>query len=229
MSLCTWSGLSASTAAAASPPAHVATTQALTRLLFAHGAHRSPSASSSLVASVPAQMPITEAQTTLPVIGRATDREGHTWLRVMLPGRPNGLTGWIAAGRTREVSTLWHIFVNLAGRRIWIYRDGQMVQTYSADVGNASTPTPFGQFFVQESVIMPSGDAGGPFALALSARSDVLQHFDGGPGQIAIHGLNHIRGPLGAADSHGCVRLATPAITWLANRIEPGVPVTITG
>lgn len=148
VSLCTWSGLSASTAAAASPPAHVATTQALTRLLFAHGAHRSPSASSSLVASVPAQTPITEVQTTLPVIGRATDREGHTWLRVMLPGRPNGLTGWIAAGGTREVSTLWHMFVNLAGRRIWIYRDGQMVQTYSADVGNASTPTPVGQFFV---------------------------------------------------------------------------------
>jgi L,D-transpeptidase catalytic domain len=30
-----------------------------------------------------------------------------------------------------------------------------------------------------------------------------------------------------AAESHGCVRLATPSIDWLAQRIGPGVPVTI--
>jgi hypothetical protein len=35
-------------------------------------------------------------------------------------------------------------------------------------------------------------------------------------------------GVLGTAASHGCIRLDTQAITWLATRIEPGVPVTIT-
>ena len=30
--------------------------------------------------------------------------------------------------------------------------------------------------------------AGGPYALATSARSNVLQEFEGGPGQIALHG-----------------------------------------
>jgi len=35
---------------------------------------------------------------------------------------------------------------------------------------------------------MPVSEPGGPFALALSARSNVLQEFDGGPGQIAIYG-----------------------------------------
>nr|MDP9491050.1 L,D-transpeptidase [Actinomycetota bacterium] len=65
-------------------------------------------------------------------------------------------------------------------------------------------------------------------ALALSARSNVLQEFAGGPGQIAIHGVANIGGTLGTASSHGCVRLADRSIRWLAARIAPGVPVSIT-
>ena len=45
--------------------------------------------------------------------------------------------------------------------------------------------------------------------LALSARSNVLQDFDGGPGQIGIHGRDLLGGTLGQAESHGCMRLAT--------------------
>jgi Ice-binding-like len=36
---------------------------------------------------------------------------------------------------------------------------------------------------------------GGPYALATSDRSDVLQEFDGGPGQIALHGLDNLGRP----------------------------------
>lgn len=226
-SLCVWSGLTAASAIAATAPSHVPATQALTEVLVDHSAYRSPTTSSPRVDSVPAQTPITGDHTTLPVIGQTTDAKGTRWLKVMLPGRPNGRTGWISAGATHELDTGWHIYVSLSDRRLSIYLHGRMWRTFSADIGNASTPTPTGNFFVQETVIMPAADAGGPFALALSARSTVLQQFNGGPGQIAIHGLNFIGGPLGQALSHGCVRLATPAITWLANRIGPGVPVSI--
>jgi lipoprotein-anchoring transpeptidase ErfK/SrfK len=95
-------------------------------------------------------------------------------------------------------------------------------------VGKPATPTPLGAFFVEEAVQLRSEDAGAPFALALSARSDVLQEFDGGPGQIALHGLSNVGGVLGTAVSHGCVRLADEATRWLVVRIGPGVPVTIT-
>ena len=71
--------------------------------------------------------------------------------------------------------------------------------------------------------------SGAPFALALSARSTVLQQFDGGPGQIALHGIENIGGTPGTAASHGCIRLTTPAISWLATHIAPGVPVRIIG
>ncbi len=74
---------------------------------------------------------------------------------------------------------------------------------------------------------MPASMPGGPFALALSARPNVLQEFDGGPGQIAIHGRNGLGGDLGHAESHGCIRLGTKAIEWLATRIGPGGPVDV--
>ena len=57
----------------------------------------------------------------------------------------------------------------------------------------------------------------------------MLQEFEGGPGQIALHGTNGLSGALGTAASHGCIRLSTGAITWLARRIGAGVPLTITG
>jgi lipoprotein-anchoring transpeptidase ErfK/SrfK len=75
---------------------------------------------------------------------------------------------------------------------------------------------------------MPANAVGAPFAFALSARSNVLQEFEGGPGQIAIHGLENIGGVLGTAESHGCIRVGTPMLTWLVYRIGPGVTVTIT-
>lgn len=102
------------------------------------------------------------------------------------------------------------------------------MRTIKAIVGKPATPTPRGRFFVEESVQMMPGSAGTPFALALSARSNVLQEFAGGPGQIAIHGVGNIGGTAGTAVSHGCVRLQDGGIRWLAARIGPGVPVDIT-
>jgi hypothetical protein len=80
-----------------------------------------------------------------------------------------------------------------------------LVRTFRAIVGKPSTPTPAGTFFVEESVHLSPTAVGAPYAPALSARSTVLQEFDGGPGQIAVHGLANVGGLLGTAESHGCV------------------------
>jgi lipoprotein-anchoring transpeptidase ErfK/SrfK len=145
----------------------------------------------------------------------------------MLPGRPNGSTGWIASHGTNKLVTPWQIVVSLARRRVTVYRDGRLVRAFPAVVGKVSTPTPSGEFFVEETLKMAAGEAGGPFALALSARSNTLQEFEGGPGQIAMHGRDNLGGTLGNAESHGCIRLSTASIDWLAFRIGPGTPVTI--
>ncbi|MDQ6777316.1 MAG: L,D-transpeptidase [Actinomycetota bacterium] len=225
--VCILSGVTAGSAVAASPVRHVRATQELTSLLFPHLAYRSPRTSSPVLASLPAQTPITGEQTTLPVVGRAVGGNGRRWFEVMLPGRPNSSTGWITQGGTSTSVTGWHIVVSLSQAHMWVYLHGRRWRDFAGVVGKPSTPTPTGNFFVQETVDMPSTAAGGPFALALSARSNALQEFDGGPGQIAIHGRDLLGGTLGQAQSHGCMRLATAAITWLAARIGPGVPVTI--
>ena len=222
-------GVTAGSAAAAGVPTRVRATQQLAVLLTAHAAHREPEAGSPQTELVPSRRPITGEQTTLPVTGSLTGPDGVRWLQVMLPGRPNSSTGWIAQNGTRKLVTGWHIVVNLAARQVRLYGDAHLVRTLQAVVGKPSTPTPTGEFFVEESLRMPSGEAGGPFALALSARSNALQEFEGGPGQVAMHGRNNLGGTLGTAASHGCIRLDTAGIDWLAARIGPGTPVTIYG
>jgi hypothetical protein len=220
-------GLAAGSPARAGVQPRVQATQQLAVLISAHAAHLSPEAVSPKVALVPAHRPITGERTTLPVIGDLTGPGGVQWLHVRLPGRPDGLTGWIARQGTRELVTGWRILVHLAMRRVNVYRDGRMMRVFRAVVGKPSTPTPTGEFFVEETVQMFAGEAGGPFALALSARSNALQEFEGGPGQIGVHGRDNLGGKLGTAASHGCIRLDTAAITWLAERIGPGTPITI--
>ena len=125
-------------------------------------------------------------------------------------------------------TTGWRLVVKISTRRVIVYRRGLAIRVFKAIVGKPSTPTPLGEFFVEESIQLRATDVGAPFALALSARSEVFQEFDGGPGQIGLHGLDNIGGVLGTAVSHGCVRLADGAMRWLVTRIGPGVPVTIT-
>jgi lipoprotein-anchoring transpeptidase ErfK/SrfK len=68
----------------------------------------------------------------------------------------------------------------------------------------------------------------GPVGRWAAAHERPRGPFDGGPGQIALHGLANIGGVLGSAVSHGCVRLDNDVMHWLVVRIGPGVPVTIT-
>jgi lipoprotein-anchoring transpeptidase ErfK/SrfK len=215
-------------------PAHAATVpvvkphQELATLLASHEVRAKPAAASAPVRLVRGRTPITEDRTVLPVLGHRTDRDGLRWLHVMLPGRPNGSTGWVSQRKTVSSRTGWHIIVGASSRRVIVYRLGRPLRTFKAVVGKPSTPTPRGEFFVEEAIQLPQAAVGGPFALALSARSTVLQEFDGGPGQIALHGLRNVGGTLGTAVSHGCVRLDGSAMRWLVQRVGPGVPVTIT-
>lgn len=201
--------------------------QSLAVLLTSHPALIAPVRGAARLRTVAPRRPLTGERTVLPIVERRTLRNGTTWLRVALPGRPNGRLGWIEQRGTRAGTTRWHLVVETASRRVRVFRAGRLVRSFRAIVGKESTPTPSGAFFVEEAIQLARTDAGAPFALALSARSNVLQEFAGGPGQIAFHGLLNVGGTLGTAVSHGCVRLANDAMRWLVLRIGPGVPVTI--
>jgi lipoprotein-anchoring transpeptidase ErfK/SrfK len=212
----------------AAPAGAVAPSQAVVTLNASHAIYARPG--SGREAMISRSRPITGEATTLPVLAKRGQ-----WLRVRLPGRllpgaANGRTGWISSAHTRLWSISWHIVVSLSQRRARIYHLGRLVRSYLVVVGKPSTPTPTGQFFVEENIAEPPSFAGAPYALATSARSGVFKEFEGGPGQIALHGVGGgLGGTPGQAQSHGCVRFTTPAISWLAARIYPGTPVTITG
>ena len=213
-------------------PAHAAgarvpESQPLVELVHDHVARTKPDAQAARIETVAARRPLTGQRTVLPVLASATSSSERTWVQVRLPGRPSGHKGWIHTDEAKLTSTEWQISIDLSARRVTVYRDGRVERRFRAVVGAASTPTPRGRFFVEEAVALSAVDAGGPFALATSARSDVLQEFNGGPGQIAIHGTNGLYDALGTAASHGCIRLSTAAITWLAQSIGSGVPLTI--
>ena len=202
----------------------VKATQRLAAVLGVHEVFAKPAQASQHLGVVQSRRPLTGERTVLPVVGAIAG-----WLHVRLPGRPNGHTGWIRSDATAPRVTPWHLLVDTSTRRVTVYDRGRAVRVFKGIVGKPSTPTPHGEFFVEESIRLGPTDVGAPFALALSARSTVFQSFDGGPGQIALHGLDNVGGILGTAASHGCVRLADSAMRWLVGRIGPGVPVTITG
>jgi hypothetical protein len=207
----------------------IAPTQTLALLTTTHAARAAPTLAARLIGRVSPERPLTRERTALPVIGQSTGKKGARWLHVLLPGRPNGHSGWIEQRGTTVAFTHWHLVVSTGRRIVKVYWEGRVVRTFAAVVGKPSTPTPPGRFFVEESIALRSADVGAPVALALSARSNVLQEFDGGPGQIALHGLANVGGTPGTAVSHGCVRLPDAVMRWLATRIGPGTPVTITG
>lgn len=209
-------------------PSAVAPTQELALLLSPHTARAAPSPRAAKLRVVAPERPLTGVRTTLPVLGGRLVG-GSRWLLVRLPGRPNGGSGWIMRRGTAVTTTHWHLLVDTSARHVTVYERGRAVRVFVAVVGKPSTPTPRGHFFVEEAIALRVGDVGAPFAFALSARSNVLQEFDGGPGQIAIHGLANVGGVPGTAVSHGCVRLRAAAVRWLARRIGAGVPVTILG
>lgn len=224
LSAATWTG---AVTADSGKPAVVSPSQKLAALVSAHEAFSRPTVDSTSLGVVPAWRPITGERTVLPVLGHTTGAAGVRWLHVRLPGRPNGHTGWIRQHATVASRTGWHIVVYTSSRRVVFYQWSRPVRAVKAVVGKPSTPTPHGEFFVEEVIRLRAGDVGAPFALALSARSNVFQEFEGGPGQIALHGLANVGGILGSAVSHGCVRLDSDTMRWLAFHIRPGVPVTI--
>jgi hypothetical protein len=156
--------------------------------------------------------------------------EGRMWLRVLLDLRPNGTAVWLNAEDTLLRVDRWRVRVSLRERRATVYRAGRPVRSFAAVVGKPATPTPTGLFAIAADLRQPDPrQFVGSWVLPLTAHSDVLKSFDGGDGQVALHGRGgaSLLDPLGTARSHGCVRLADSAIDWIATHVPVGTPVRI--
>jgi lipoprotein-anchoring transpeptidase ErfK/SrfK len=149
------------------------------------------------------------------------------WLHVQLPTRPNESTGWIRSDGVEVRATDLSVHVDLDARRLVVIDDGAVVIDTPVAVGAEATPTPTGTFFVVDK--LATGNAGGsygPFALGLSAHSEVLTEFAGGDGQVGIHGTND-PSSIGNPVSNGCIRVPNEVTVQLNDILPLGTPVVV--
>jgi lipoprotein-anchoring transpeptidase ErfK/SrfK len=160
------------------------------------------------------------------VSGTALD---STWLHVFLPSRPNQSQGWIPTSAVTLSADGFRIDVDLSTHLMTVLNDGHAVMSLKVGEGRSALPTPTGTFFIVDLLKQPN-PAGeyGPYAFGLSAFSNVLQSFGGGPGEIGIHGTDE-PDSVGASLSHGCIRVSNATIATLAKLLPLGTPVVIDG
>lgn len=151
---------------------------------------------------------------------------GGAWLRVLLPVRPNGSTGWVRRDEVTRATVGYRLKMSTADNELALFVGDELVDTFTAASGTGDSPTPLGRFYLVE-LLRPTNPGYGPYAYGLSGFSEVLSDFGGGPGQIGLHGTDD-PSSIGRAVSHGCVRLSDEDITTLAEMLPLGTPVVIT-
>jgi lipoprotein-anchoring transpeptidase ErfK/SrfK len=155
------------------------------------------------------------------------ESERGGWVEVLLPVRPNGTTGWVRKQDVRLTPNRYSIDVSLTDRQITVHDGDQVLVQEPVAIGASDTPTPPGTYFLR--VLLKAPDPNtvyGPYAYGLSAHSDVLTTFNGGDGEIGIHG-NDDASVLGKDVTHGCIRISNDSITRLAGILPLGTPVDI--
>jgi lipoprotein-anchoring transpeptidase ErfK/SrfK len=150
------------------------------------------------------------------------------WVEVYLPVRPNGSTGWVRRSDVAVVANPYRLVADLGDFTLTLYDEGEEVKVIDIAVASDNTPTPGGLYYITELVRTPNPEgAYGPYAYGLSGFSDVHQTFNGGPGQLGIHGTNQPQ-LIGQKVSNGCIRMHNDDITALAEVLPLGVPVEVT-
>ena len=182
---------------------------------------------SSAGASAPASKLANPQPSGAPLVMLVREQQAG-WAKVLLPVRPNGSSGWVKTDQVKITSTEYLILIGLGAHRITAFSGNSVVLDERIGLGAGGTPTPTGLFYIKE-LLQPPNPAGayGPFAYGLSAFSNVLFSFGGGPGTVGIHGTND-PSSLGRNVSAGCIRMSNAGVTRLAKMLPLGVPVQIT-
>ncbi|MCX6811561.1 MAG: L,D-transpeptidase [Candidatus Berkelbacteria bacterium] len=122
------------------------------------------------------------------------------------------------------------IELDLSSQRMFIWENGQLIQSWVTSTGKPEKPTKQGNFKILSKMrwaygSSPEGDQWAmPYWLGF--------YFSGGT-ENGIHGLPLINGrkegagSLGIPVSHGCVRVADSNIEWLYSWAEIGTPVIV--
>ncbi len=155
------------------------------------------------------------------------DRHGQEWVKLRIPGRPNGRTGWVPRG-TLGSFHLTHLLVvvNRARLRMYLYRGGRRIWSAPVGVGKPSSPTPSGRYWINERFKIADPSSGYyPYAFGTTDYS-TLSDWPGG-GVVGIHGPYYDPQGIPGHISHGCIRLGVSDDAWLARHVGLGTPVHV--
>lgn len=158
------------------------------------------------------------------VVDRARTNDGE-WLKVLIPGRPNGRAGWVRGSllRLRHSAGPVRIVIDRSQRRLRLYRKDRLVMAADVAVGATDAPTPLGRFYVT-AAFRPADDFLGPWAFETSAYAAISDWPRGGI--VGLHGTSE-PGSVGERASHGCIRVYNDVILALKQRVRPGTPIRI--
>lgn len=159
------------------------------------------------------------------VLSRLVARNGSTWLKLALPMRPNGSSGWVrreALGRLHRVRA-W-LVIDRTRLRARFFEDNRAIWNAPVGIGKPGTPTPEGLFWVREKFELNDQPFYGPYAFGTSAYSN-LSAWPGG-GVVGLHGTSTPQ-LIPGRPSHGCVRLRNRDVLWLAYHLQVGTPISV--
>ena len=156
------------------------------------------------------------------------EAEDCKWLNVMLPIRPNGSTGWVKRSDVRVEGHVFRIEVYLNDFNLKAYKGDEVILDASIGVASENRPTPGGLYYTTE-LLRSADPAYGPWAFGLSGFSEVLTTFNGGQGQLGLHGTDQ-PDKIGTRVSSGCIRLENANIEKLVaefGNTTQGIPVQV--
>lgn len=187
-------------------------------------ARSAPSRSAAVIKTMTQFRADFRPRTVMALSARLDPRTGKpAWYRIIVPGRPNGRTGWIPAGSAMLKPVDRWLVVYRGSRTFEFYVQNRLVRKGKVAIGKVGTETPLGLFYVQAK-FDPTLPILGAYAFETSGYSK-LSDWPGG-GVVGVHGTNTPQ-LIGQAVSHGCVRLYNRDIQYLRSVVGVGTPIKI--
>lgn len=160
------------------------------------------------------------------VLSRFKDTDGIEWLRIRVPGRPNGRLGWVSS---RALGTLHRtttsVEVQRWRNRVLVRRNGRVVFRAPIGHGRPGRPTPAGRYWIRDRFRVPTGTIYGVRALGTAAYAPKLTDWPLG-GVIGFHGTNQ-PGLIPGRPSNGCIRMRNRDVVRFYRLVRVGTPIWI--
>ncbi len=214
---------------------HITTTQAQFEQPASAAGSPSESASTARGASTPANQPTHQQpvqRSSVPYMSGAVSYNSTgstdlgTKMRSLFPGQRQN-----SPGLSSPNSSQTEVVVNLSDRRTYVYKGGEVIASYPIAVGKEGWETPTGSFRVtdmQEYPIWQHPITGKVFPSGVDSPLGErwIGFWSDGRNEIGFHGTpeTHL---LGAAISHGCLRMRNEDVRLLYEQVNIGTLVSV--